>query len=159
VLKLFNEHIRICERVLAENVIEVARDLRLVAAADLVAWLEGRRLGNIAAIVDSSTELMFKAGAVQFDMSGAADLSWSGRLAINLDMKFRNVGVECYFRLHLFDAYAGVAITHLAIDAAPCASSWAARRYIAALSDARLQRPGLNAARARSRKPGANEST
>jgi hypothetical protein len=159
VLKLINEHIRICERVLAENVIEVARDLRLVAAADLVVWLRAKRFGNIAAIVDSSTELLFKAGVLQFDMSGAADLCWSGRLAIDLDMKFRTAGVECYFRLHLFDACAGVAMTYLAIDGAPCASSWAARRFIAALSDARLQRPGLNPVPGRSRKPGANEST
>ena len=62
-----NEHIRKCEQVLAESVIEVARDLRLVEATDLVVWLQGRRFGNIAAIVNSSTELLFKAGVLQFD--------------------------------------------------------------------------------------------
>jgi hypothetical protein len=158
VLKLDNEHIRACERVLAESVIEVARDLRLVAAADLVVWLQEQRFGNLVAIVDCSTELNFKPGRLLFDGSGAVELSWSGRLTIDLDMKFQSAGVECYFRLRLGDRWAGVDVTYLTVDGAPRAGGWMVRRFTAAIADARLPRRVANSIRTGTRKPGAIES-
>jgi hypothetical protein len=133
-----NEHIQRCEQVLAESVIDVARDLRLVDATELVAWLRGQRFGNIAAVVRSSAELFFKGDALRFAMSGAADLAWSGRLAINLDMEFQHAGVECHFRLYLYDAFVGVGISYLTVKGGPCVSASAADCFRMAMTDARI---------------------
>lgn len=136
-LSLVNDHIRHCERRLAECILEVADELRLLDPADLVAWLRGRRFGNIAALVAASAELTFKPGALRFAMSGDATLDWSGRLAIRLDMELHHGGVDCFFSQHFDATRTEVVITYLLVDGAPCLSAAAAERFVAAVCDAR----------------------
>ena len=160
-LPLSNDHIGACERLLAEALIELARDLRMVDAADIVAWVRGGRFGNIASIVGSAIELGFRPGVMRFALSGGVDLSWLGRLGVHLDMEFHHDGVDCYFRLHVSEAHAGVAITWLSVDGAPCRSAAGRDRFTAALASARCQdcrlSPAARLSRLDERKPGANE--
>jgi len=160
---LSNTHIRRCEMALAKGVIRLADDLRMVDATDLVAWLRAHRFGNVAAIVNSSTELMFKPGTLRFSLSGGAELTWSGRLGIHLDMEFHHLAIDCYFRLQLEQSQAAVGITYLAVDGAPCRSAATSERFLVAFADAmiesneRLAATGL-CAPPLLRKPGANQA-
>jgi hypothetical protein len=142
VLSIANEHIHACEKILGEGLMEVARDLRQVDAADLVAWLRGHRFGNVAALIASSAELVFKEGTLRFALSGTADLAWSGTLSIELDMEFHDAAIDCYFRLYLFDASIAVGITYLAVNGAPCTSRHGAICFARAIRTARRDLSG-----------------
>lgn len=137
-LSLANEHIAACERALAEGLVDLAQDLRRVDAADIVAWIHGGRLGNVAAIVGSATELVFRPGALRFAHSGGVDLAWQGGLAVHLDMELHHAGVDCYFRLHISETHSGVAITYLSVDGASCRTRTSRNRFMRALAAARL---------------------
>lgn len=138
-----NDHLGECERILAESILELASELRLINAADMVGWLRCHRFGNLATLVSSSAELMFKPSTLRFSFSGEAELTWEGDLALHLDMEFHHRSVDCYFKLHLLKVHAGVAITYLAVDGLPCNTEAASERFAAALADAALGRlPG-----------------
>jgi hypothetical protein len=133
---LTNEHISRCERALATATVAIAADLRKLDPTDLVAWLRGHRYGNIAALINASSELLFAPGTLRFALSGGADLSWSGELNLHLDMEFHHQGVHCYFRWHIERAHVGVAITYMMIDGVPCESCRQAARFESTLSNA-----------------------
>lgn len=138
-----NDHIRGCERLLAESVLDLASELRLIDAADMIAWLRCHRFSNIASLVSSSAELMFKPNTLRFSFSGAAELTWDGDLAVHMDMEFHHHLVDCYFKLHLLKAHAGVVITYLAVDGSPCNNTSASNLFEAALADAVISRPKI----------------
>lgn len=135
-LSLCNDQIKACERMLAKSVLGLANELRIVDAGDMVGWLRCHRFGNLASLVSSSTELMFKPNTLRFSLSGDAELTWSGRMAVGLDMEFHHDCVDCYFRLHLDETCAGVDITYLSINGGPCTSPAHRERFAAALADA-----------------------
>lgn len=140
-----NDHIRDCERLLAESVLDLASELRLIDAADMIAWLRCHRFGNIASLVSSSAELMFKPSTLRFSFSGAAELTWDGDLAVHMDMEFHHHSVDCYFKLHLLKAHAGVVITYLAVDGLPCNNAAASNRFGEVLADAVISRSQISA--------------
>lgn len=141
-LSLVNKHVHTCEHTLLQHLSEVVQDLRMLEAGDLLAWLHGHRLGNIAAIVASSTEASFKPGTLRFSLAGSAELTWAGQIRMRIDMEFHHADVDCYFRLHLENASSRVGITYLTIDGRPCLSAQTAARFIALIADARVMTHG-----------------
>jgi hypothetical protein len=106
------------ERVLAEALDRVAGELRLVDAQDYVAFIRMELFGNIANIVNSSTELYFQPGTLKFGMSGEAQVRWGQPAQVTLDMEFDHADVKAYFRLLLAHEKAGVELTYLSFAAA-----------------------------------------
>ena len=115
-LDVRNKHGAERERILADAVKEVAAELRLVDVADYVAFLRLDRLGNIADIVESSSQLYLVPGALRFGNGGDAHLIWGGVPTIELDLEFRAGGVEIYFKLRLEAVSATVEITYSAFE-------------------------------------------
>lgn len=106
------------ERALAEGLKHVAAELRLVDPQDYIAFMRLELFGNIANIVNSSTELYYQPGTMKFGMSGEADVRWGEPAQVVLDMEFDHLGVKAYFRLLLDADGAAVELTYLAFTPA-----------------------------------------
>ena len=75
-LRTGNAHTLEREKALADGLRDVAAELRLIDATDLVAYLRTEQFGNIANLVNSSTELYFRPGTLAFGLSGDVQLKW-----------------------------------------------------------------------------------
>lgn len=126
------------EMALAEGLRDVASELRLIEAADLIAFIRTERFGNIANLVASSTECYFLPGTVRFGQSGDIDVRWGGTPVISLDMEFKHLGVNVYFRLRLEALQAGVEITYITFDDSTADADANTRRLVEAIADARV---------------------
>src|SRR5262245_21435752 len=98
------------EKALADGLRDVASHLRLIDAADRIACTRTEQFGNIATLVNASTELYFKPGIVHFGQSADVDVKWGDAPTISLDMEFRYMSVNVYFRLLLQALQAGIEI-------------------------------------------------
>jgi hypothetical protein len=126
------------EKALADGLRDVAAELRLIEAADLVAFLRTEQFGNIANLVNSSTELYFKPRTLRFGSSGDVRLKWGEAPTVALDMEFAHAGVAVYFRLLLQALQAGIEITYIAFAESTGAPERNTARLVAAIADARL---------------------
>ncbi|HEY7646363.1 MAG TPA: hypothetical protein VH858_15070 [Hyphomicrobiales bacterium] len=126
------------EMALAAGLKEVAAELRLLEAADLVAFIRTGRFGNVQSLVDAATEMYFKPGTVCFGQSGSVNLSWSGEPSVVLNMEFHHRRVDVYFRLTLEAEEAGVEIEYISFGNQPTDRLDTTRRLIAAIADARF---------------------
>jgi hypothetical protein len=126
------------EKALADGLRDVASELRLIEATDLVAFIRTEQFGNIANLVNSSTELYFKPGSVRFGQSGDVSLTWGGVPSIALDMEFHHSRVKVYFRLLLEALQAGVEITYINFEDAAADPAQHTRLLIEAIAASRL---------------------
>lgn len=104
------------EKVLALGLKEVAAELRLIEAADLVSYIHTGRFGNVSSLVNASTEMYFKPGTMTFRQSGRVKLSWDQEPSVVLDMEFRHSAVDVYFQLLLESEEAGVEIDYISFS-------------------------------------------
>jgi hypothetical protein len=126
------------ERALAEGLREVAAELRLIDAADLIAFIRTEQFANIANLVTASTELYYHPGTLSFGRSGDIDVKWGATPAISLDMEFHHPQVSVYFRLLLEALHAGIEITYISFAAGSADPDENTRLLAAAIADARL---------------------
>ncbi len=126
------------EQVLANGLRDVASELRLIDAVDLIAFIRTEQFGNIKNLVNSSTELFFKPDTIAFGASGDVDLTWGAPPAIGLDMEFRHRSVNVYFRLLLEAVHAGIEIHHISFDGGSADPDENTRLLAEAIADARL---------------------
>jgi hypothetical protein len=129
------------EKALAEGVRDVASELRLIDAADLIAFIRTEQFANIANLVISSTELYYKPGTLSFGRSADIDVTWSGKPRISLDMEFHHMRVSVYFRLLLEAVQAAVEIHFIDFEAGSPNPDENTRALIAAIANARLAPP------------------
>jgi hypothetical protein len=126
------------EGALADGLVHVAAELRLVDPQDYVAFVRLELFGNIANIVNSSTELYYQPGTLKFGMSGEADISWGEPTRVILDMEFDYQGVKAYFRLLLDAEGAAVELTYLSFEGASSDPESNTQRLRDAIAAARL---------------------
>jgi hypothetical protein len=126
------------EKALADGLRDVASELRLIEATDLVAFIRTEQFGNIANLVSSSTELYFKPGTVRFGQSGEVSLKWGGAPSVALDMEFQHGRVKVYFRLLLEALQAGVEIHYINFENASPDPEHNTQLLIEAIASARL---------------------
>jgi hypothetical protein len=134
-----NKHVAERERIIGEGIREVVAELRLVEVVDYVAFLRMDRLGNIADIVNSSSQLFMKAGTLRFSGEGEVHLTWNTPPVIDLGMEFRHGGVSAHFKLGLAAAAASVTLTYLAFDDPDLSVDAQTERLVAAVASARLE--------------------
>lgn len=133
-------HSAVREMIVAKAIEEVATELRLVDIADYVAFIRLERFTAIADIVDSASELFFQPGVVLFGHGGTANVDWSGKPEILLDMQLKPKGVTVYFTLRLSDLSAAVDVSYVAFDEAGGDPDENSRFLETALAGARLKR-------------------
>jgi hypothetical protein len=126
------------EKALADGLRDVASELRLIDAADLIAFIRTGQFANIANLVSSSTELYFKPGTISFGQSGDVDMGWGKVPTITLDMEFRHKRVNVYFRLLLQAVQAGVEIDYITFEESSPDPDANTRQLIEAIAAARL---------------------
>lgn len=132
------------ERALAQGLKEVAAELRLIDAADLVAFIRTGQFGNVRSLVNASTEMYFKPGTMSFSHSGHVNLGWSGEPSIALDMEFRHPVVDVFFRLVLEAQQAGVEIEHISFNRETSPLHDSTRQLAEAIAQARFTPASTN---------------
>ena len=126
------------EKALADGLRDVAAELRLIEATDLVAYLRTEQFANIAHLVNSSSELYFKPNTLSFGRSGDVQLKWGEAPAIALDMEFHHSGVAVYFRLLLQALQAGVDIHYIVFSDSSADPEQNTLQLVEAITDARV---------------------
>ena len=126
------------EKALAEGIKEVASELRLVEAADFVAFIRTEQFANVANLVNSSTELYFQPGTLTFGLSGDIDLEWGNPLTVSLDMEFHHMQVNVYFRLLLEAMQASIEIDYVTFEGGSADPDQNTQRLVKAIASARL---------------------
>lgn len=138
-LDIRNRHTAARERALADGIKEVVAELRLVEVVDYIAFIRLDKLGNIADLVRSSSELHLKPGALRFGYGGEVDLSWGTTPVVTLEMEFRYEPATVHFRLELGAVNAAVDITYIHFDDADDDPSADTERLVRAIEEARLK--------------------
>jgi len=128
------------ERIIADALVDVASELRLTDAAELVAMIRHDHAANLADLINSSTELFFKSGTLRYALSASVNAPWDGTPVVSLDMEFRHAMVSAFFRLKIGQRQAGVEITHILFDEKGLSERAKTVRLAAALEAARLRR-------------------
>ena len=88
-------------RLLADALADVVDEIRLIEPGDMIAYIHGRHWATIADLVESSTELFFREGALTFSCSATVDVGWAFPPSISLDMEFQGDAVTAFFTLVL----------------------------------------------------------
>lgn len=101
------------ERILAQAMVPLADDLRLLDLEHLVVLGGDRRSGNVESLVSSSIEMAFQPGTVRFVRVSGIDMAWDRRPRVSFDLELRHSEINVYFRLHLESLTAAVDIDFL----------------------------------------------
>ena len=127
------------ERIIAHALVDVASELRLIDAAELMTMIRNDHAANIADVVNSSTELFFKSGTLRYALSASYKAPWDGTPVIALDLEFRHASVSAFFRLTIGRRRFGVEILDILFDEHGLDERAKAERLAAALAGARVR--------------------
>ncbi len=128
------------EQIIADAMIDVATELRLADAGELVAMIRGDQTANIADLVNSSTELFFKSGTLRYALTAGCCVQWDATPVIRFDMEFHHAQVCAFFRLLIGRTRAGVELIEIMFDEDRLDCRLREKRLTAAIADARLPR-------------------
>ncbi len=134
----FRSFLRAQEKVVADGIVDVATELRLADASELMVMIRNNQNANIADLVNSSTELFFKPGSLKYALSAGCSVGWDSAPTIALDMEFRNAPVCVFFRLMLGRSRAGVEVMDIIFDEKGLDQAEKTQRLAEAIADARL---------------------
>lgn len=104
------------EKIIANGIVDVATELRLADASELMLMINNQQEANISDLVNSSTELYFKTGTLKYAFVAGCDVRWDSAPTIRLDMEFHHASVNAFFRLMLGASHAGVEIINIFFD-------------------------------------------
>jgi hypothetical protein len=124
------------EKALADAMVDVATELRLLDPLEFILLVRGEQEANISDLVNSSSELFFRKGALRYGLSADCALGWGSTPSVSLDMEFRHDRVTAFFRLIIGASRAAVEALGVLQDdeLGPCT----AERLRVAISAARL---------------------
>jgi len=97
-------------KILADNIRDVAAELRLIDLADFVTFIHREQYATIQDLVNSSIELYFKHGTLTYGAMASFDLEWDAPPAVTLGLEFKYKAVHVAFDLMLKTHEAGVQI-------------------------------------------------
>jgi hypothetical protein len=126
------------EQIVADALVDVASELRLTDAAELMSMIRNDHTANIADLVNSSTELFFKSGTLRYALSASFKAPWDATPTVEFDMEFRHAAVCAFFRLKIGQRRAGVEIIDILFEEQGLDDVAKAERLFAALESARL---------------------
>ena len=125
-------------RLLANALADVVDEIRLIEPGDMIAYVHGRHWATIADLVESSTEMFFREGALSFSCSAVVDVGWTFPPSISLDMEFQGEAVTAFFTLVLSAHDSIVDLNALWFSAPREDEATATADLAKALADARL---------------------
>lgn len=104
------------EKILADGIVDVASELRMVDISDFIFHIKSENFANVGDLINSSAELYFKPGTITFNWSATLRVDWKARPAVAFDLEFKNAGVRALFSLELEDDRASVDIRSLTFE-------------------------------------------
>ena len=125
-------------KIVADGVREFAAELRLIDVSDLIAFIHEEKFANIEDLVNSSTELFFKRGTMNFAWAAALDVSWNQLPTILIDMEFHHMSISAFFTLALKNTYGCIDIKHIWFASPSLDKDYDTARLAQAMADARL---------------------
>ena len=128
------------ERILADAMVDVATELRLADLTELFLMIRSEQAANIADLVNSSSELFFKSGALKYALSAGCELRWETAPTVRLDMEFRHATVTVFFQLTIGRERAAVEVLDVFFEGGEGPAGVTDKeRLCAAIADARLR--------------------
>ncbi len=127
------------ERIIADALVDVASELRLTDAAELILMIRNDHAANIADLVNSSTELFYKTGTLRYALSASFKAPWDATPVVAIDMEFRHGMVSAFFRLTIGQRRAAVEIIDILFDERGLDDRTKAERLLAAFRSARVR--------------------
>ncbi len=127
------------ERIIADALVDVASELRLTDAAELILMIRSDHAANITDLVNSSTELFYKSGTLRYALSASFKAPWNSTPVVAVDMEFRHAMVSAFFRLTIGQRRAGVEIIDILFDEQGLDDRAKAERLLAAFKSARVR--------------------
>jgi hypothetical protein len=131
-------HFRAAEKIIAQNIVDVATELRLADVSDLMLFIRCDQTANIEDIVNSSTELYFRNGTLKYALAAGCSVRWDSSPTILLDMEFRHAAVSVFFRLVLSQSRAAVEVIDIFFDESGLDQDAMIQKLIEAVADAKL---------------------
>ena len=131
------DHVHVRAAILAAALVDTVAELRLIEVGDMVAYMRTGRWANIADLVQSSTELFFREGALSFACSGEFRVGWAEPASISLDMEFQGDAVTAFFTLTLTPVASLVEIRKVWFDTIPDDAGEGTRLFARAVRSAR----------------------
>ncbi len=104
------------EIIVADAIRDIVGELRMVDAADYIAFIRLEHFACISDLVDSAAELYFMPRTVRLGNGGEAHVGWSEPPRIELDLELRPRGATVYFTLTLGAEQASVEVNYVAFD-------------------------------------------
>ncbi len=104
------------EKALADAIVDVATELRLSDPTEFILLVRGEQAANISDLVNSSSELFFKKGALRYGLSADCALGWGSTPSVSLDMEFNHDRVTAFFRLIIGGSRAAVEVVDVFFD-------------------------------------------
>lgn len=101
------------EKIVAQALAPVARELRLIDIADLIAMLKYERHASLSELVTSAAELYFLPDTVKLGAGGDYVVDWDYNPKIVLDLEIHPNLVTVYVRLTLEKDFCGIEISHI----------------------------------------------
>jgi hypothetical protein len=130
---------QIHEEMIANAMVDVATELRLADASELILMIRNEQAANIADLVNSSSELFFRSGTLRYALSAACEVQWDSTPIIRLDMEFCNAAVSAFFSLMIGGKRAAIDVAEILFDDDELNESEKMRRLSDAIAGARLQ--------------------
>ena len=132
-------------KIVAGGIREFAAELRLIEVSDLIAYIHGEKFANIEDLVNSSTELFFKQGTMNFAWAAALDVTWNDPPTVMIDMEFHHMSISAFFTLTLKDKFGCIDIKHIWFATPSADEDYDTERLAAAMADARLVKANVGA--------------
>jgi hypothetical protein len=126
------------EQIIADALVDVASELRLTDAAELILMIQNDHAANIADLVNSSTELFFQSGTLRYALSARFKAPWDATPIVEIDLEFRHATVCAFFRLKIGQRRAGVEIIDILFEEHGLDDFAKTERLSAAFESARL---------------------
>jgi hypothetical protein len=125
-------------KIVALAIRDFAAELRLIDVGDLITFIHGEKFANIEDLVNSSTELFFKEGTMNFAWAAALDVSWDEPPTILIDMEFHHMSISAFFTLSLKNTHGAIDVKHIWFATPSFDEDYNTARLADAMADARL---------------------
>ena len=112
------DEVKRAETILAEAIQPLVAELRLIDAADFIAFIRLERFSNVCDLVNSSIEPFFSAGALAYAFGAEYMLDWTSPPTVILDLEFQRLGVDVFFKLSIEATTYRVVIDRYVLDSA-----------------------------------------
>ena len=123
---------------LADALRDTVAELRLIEAADMIAYVRTGQWANIADLVQSSSEMSFADGSLVFACAADVAVGYAEPATVSLDMEFQHESVTAFFTLTLAPAETRIETKKVWFATSPSDEEAGTRLFSRALTSARL---------------------